>query len=94
VPLRRLFRLLVRRGIHSILIEGGGEVLAGALEERLVDRMVCFVAPLLIGGRDAPGSVGGRGVVRLADAVRLSDPHWRRVGPDVCVDARVVYPGV
>ena len=94
VPLRHLFRLLVRRGLHSVLIEGGGEVLAGALEERLVDRLTMFVAPMLIGGRSAPSSVGGRGVNRLSEAVRLQDAVWSRVGPDWCVEARVIYPGV
>ena len=94
VPLRRLFRVLVRRGLHSVLIEGGGEVLAGALEERLVDRITMFVAPILIGGRSAPGSVGGRGVNRLSEAIRLQDAIWSRVGPDGCVEARLAYPGV
>lgn len=92
VPLRLLFRRLARRGIHSILIEGGGEVLAGAFAERLVDRIAFFIAPLLIGGRTAPSSFGGPGIRRLARAIRLADVSSRRVGPDLCVDARVVYP--
>ena len=93
VPLRRLFRHLVARGIHSILIEGGGEVLAGALAERLVDRIAWFIAPTLIGGRSAPGSIGGEGIARLQQAVRLADMTVSRCGPDLCVEARVVYPG-
>ena len=92
VPLRRLCQQLVGRGVHSILIEGGGEVLAGALNERLVDRVVFFVAPLLIGGRGAPGSVGGPGISRLNRAVRLREVTYSRVGSDLCVEGRVVYP--
>ena len=92
VPLARLFRWLARRGVQSILIEGGGEVLAGALAERLVHRVIVFIAPMLIGGRTAPTSVGGPGVARLAQAIRLDDVTHRRVGPDLCVEARVVYP--
>ena len=92
VPLRRLFRLLVRRGIHSVLIEGGGEVLAGALSERLVDRIVFFVASCLLGGRGSPGSVGGAGAARLSQAVRLKHLAYSRVGPDLCIEADVVYP--
>ena len=92
VPLRRLCRLLVRRGIQSVLIEGGGEVLAGALAERIVDRIVFFIAPILIGGRASPGSLGGTGVSRLGRAIRLEDVTYRRIGPDLCVEARVVYP--
>ena len=92
VPLWTLFRALAGSGLHSVLIEGGGETLAGALDERLVDRVAFFVAPLLIGGRAASSSVGGRGAARLSQAVRLADVRWNRVGPDLCVDARVVYP--
>jgi diaminohydroxyphosphoribosylaminopyrimidine deaminase/5-amino-6-(5-phosphoribosylamino)uracil reductase len=92
VPLRRLFRELVRRGIQSVLIEGGGEVLAGAFAERLVDRVVWFIAPILLGGRDAPGSLGGAGVDRLSRAIRLEGLSCTRVGPDLCVEACVVYP--
>jgi len=92
VPLKVLCRRLVQRGIHSVLIEGGGEVMASAFAERLVDRLVWFIAPILIGGRDAPTSFGGAGIRRLAQAVTLADVHVSRVGTDLCVEARVVYP--
>ena len=92
VPLRLLFRRLVDRGIHSLLIEGGGEVLASAFAERLVDRIAFLVAPILIGGREAPSSVAGQGISRLARAIQLDEVSARRVGPDLCVEARVVYP--
>ncbi len=93
VPLRRLCRVLVKRGLQSLLIEGGGEVLAGALAERLVDRVVWCIAPLIIGGRGAPSAVGGEGIPALARAVRLADMRVSRLGPDLVVDARVMYPG-
>jgi diaminohydroxyphosphoribosylaminopyrimidine deaminase/5-amino-6-(5-phosphoribosylamino)uracil reductase len=92
VPLRALFRALAKRGIHSVLIEGGGEVLASAFAQRLVDQIVWFIAPTLLGGRNAPSSIGGEGVGRLAQAIRLADMRVRRVGPDLCIEARVVYP--
>ena len=92
VPLRPLFHALAQRGLQSVLIEGGGEVLASAFAERLVDRIVWFIAPALIGGRSSPSSIGGEGVGRLAQAIRLADMTVRRVGPDLCVEARVVYP--
>ena len=93
VPLRRLFRELVRRyQIMSVLLEGGGEVLASALADRLVDRLVWVIAPLIIGGRDSPSAVGGAGIQRLAQAIRLRDVTLRRLGPDLVLDASVVYP--
>lgn len=92
VRLTALCRQLVHRGVHSLLIEGGGELLAGALAERLVDRMRVFIAPILIGGRQAPSTIGGVGIRRLSQAIRLDDLRVRRVGPDLCLEARVVYP--
>jgi len=46
----------------------------------------------LIGGRNAPSSIGGEGIRRLGQAVRLADMTIRRVGLDLCVEARIVYP--
>ncbi len=92
VPLRPLFNELARRGVQSVLIEGGGEVLASALTERLVDRIIWCTAPILIGGRRAPSSVGGSGITRLSQAIRVADTTLRRLGPDWCLEGRVVYP--
>lgn len=92
VPLRSLFRALAKRGIQSVLIEGGGEILASAFAQRLVDQIVWFIAPTLLGGRNAPSAIGGEGVGRLAQAIRLADMRVRRIAPDLCVEARVVYP--
>ena len=92
VPLRQLFRRLAARDLQSVLIEGGGELLAGALRERLVDGVAFFIAPMLIGGRTAPGAVAGEGVRSLKHALPLTDVTYRRIGPDLLVEARVVYP--
>ena len=93
VPLARLFRELARRyGVMSVLIEGGGEVIASALEERLVDRVVWSIAPIIIGGRTSPSSVGGEGPARLAKAVRVDDVLIQRMGVDLVLDASIEYP--
>ena len=92
VPLARLCRRLVRRGVQSMVIEGGGEVLASAFSARLVDRVIIGVAPLLIGGRNAVSTIGGGGIRRLSQAIRLTEVTYHRVGPDLCVEGRVIYP--
>lgn len=92
VPLTTLFKQLAARGLQMVLIEGGGEVLASAFAERLVDRVVWCVAPILIGGRTAPTSVAGSGVRRLSQAVRIRDIQVRRVGGDVCIEGKTIYP--
>jgi diaminohydroxyphosphoribosylaminopyrimidine deaminase/5-amino-6-(5-phosphoribosylamino)uracil reductase len=93
VPLALVLRELVKRyGVTSVLIEGGGELVAGALRERLVDRLVWIIAPLIIGGRDSPSSVGGAGIASLREAVRLRHVSVERLGPDLVCRADVVYP--
>ena len=55
----------------TLLIEGGSELLGAFFDEKLVDRVWAVIAPLIIGGRNAPGPVGGRGVEALAQAISL-----------------------
>lgn len=88
VDLACLVSELGGRGLNEILVEGGGELLAGFLAAGLVDEIEACVAPVLVGGRDAPSPVGGPGVDRLVDA-----PRWRVVrvtprAPDVWLTVR------
>lgn len=92
VSLTALCRRLAARGLQSVLIEGGGEVLASAVHERLLDRVVWYIEPVLLGGRAAPGALGGAGVAQLAKAARLRDVTVRRLGTTVCLTGRVAYP--
>lgn len=71
VCLQTLMDILGRREVTSLLIEGGGEVNASAIASGVVDKLMCFVSPKLIGGQHAPGVLGGKGIARLADAPRL-----------------------
>ena len=64
---------LGRRRITSVLIEGGGEINASALKAGIVDKVVFFIAPKLIGGKAAPGPVGGEGIQYLSEAYTLRD---------------------
>ena len=65
VCLQRLMEILGEREVTSVLIEGGGEVNASAVAAGIVDKVMCFVAPKLIGGRGAPGAIGGEGIASL-----------------------------
>lgn len=94
VDLRDLMSKLFKIGITSILIEGGSGLAWSALEERIVDRCIFFYAPILIGGETAHPGIGGTGIARLKDAPRLVEVRTSRVGPDICIDGRVCYPGV
>jgi len=89
VDLVALLDELGRRDLLSVLVEGGGEVHASLFAQGLVDKVVVYVAPNLIGGRDAPGPLGGKGVDRLVDATHLTGVDVTRLGDDLLISGYV-----
>jgi diaminohydroxyphosphoribosylaminopyrimidine deaminase/5-amino-6-(5-phosphoribosylamino)uracil reductase len=85
VDLAGLVRELGRREMTSVFIEGGGTVLGSMFDLGLIDKVVGFVASMIIGGASAPGPVGGLGVERMADALRLHRVNMLRLGDDIAV---------
>jgi diaminohydroxyphosphoribosylaminopyrimidine deaminase/5-amino-6-(5-phosphoribosylamino)uracil reductase len=73
------------RGVQSLLVEGGGEVLAAFVASGLYDRVMVGCAPLLIGGKGAPGPLAGEGFADLAAAARLEGLEARKKGGDLIV---------
>lgn len=86
VSLQACLTQLGRRGITTVMIEGGGEVNASALREGLVNRALFYVAPRLLGGRDAKNVLGGRSPRRLTSAIPLVDMRIKRIGNDMLVE--------
>lgn len=76
---------LGRGDTTSVLVEGGGEVLGSLFDAGLVDKVVAFVAPTIIGGAGAPSPVAGAGTERIADASRLTRVRTLRLGRDVAI---------
>ena len=70
-----------------VLLEGGGELAGAALARGLVDKLMVFVAPKVIGGRDAPTPAGGQGVAAVAEALAARDWAVRRIGDDALIEA-------
>ncbi len=89
VSLPALLDELGRRDLISLLVEGGGEVHAAFFEANLVDKVYAYLAPILIGGREAPSPLGGAGVEHIADAHRLHDLDVARLGDDLLVTGYV-----
>lgn len=89
VDLDAALRALVRRGVHSVLCEGGAVLAGSLLDAGLVDEVCWFLAPKLLGGADALGALGGAGVERMADARQLHHVRVRRFGPDIAVTGYV-----
>lgn len=85
VRLRSLLEALGKRGLLSVLIEGGGAVHAAALAEGLVDKIIALVAPSIIGGADAPTAVEGAGRPQAGGALRLRDVSVTQLGEDLAI---------
>lgn len=82
---------LARRGVVRLLLEGGGAVAGAFFTRGYVDRVLAFVAPKLVGGRDAPTPLGGFGLERMTDALRLDDVTYQALGNDLVVDGYVAH---
>jgi diaminohydroxyphosphoribosylaminopyrimidine deaminase/5-amino-6-(5-phosphoribosylamino)uracil reductase len=85
IRLRSLMEELARRELSTLLVEGGAELAAGLIEEDLVDRVIFFVAPKLLGGRSAPGPIGGTGRSLMSAAIPIHDLSVRHFGSDLAL---------
>lgn len=81
-------RRLADLGMTNLLVEGGGELIGTFMDADYVDEGRVFTAPLIIGGRAAPGGCAGRGVARMGQAARPWSVVRRRRGDDVLTVAR------
>ena len=89
VPLVPLIEALGKRDIQRVLIEGGATLAWAAIEAGIVDRIVFYLAPKLIGGAQAPGLLGGPGARDISEALGASIRSVERVGEDLKVVADV-----
>jgi diaminohydroxyphosphoribosylaminopyrimidine deaminase/5-amino-6-(5-phosphoribosylamino)uracil reductase len=78
---------LYGRGVRSLLVEGGGEVLASFVASGCYDQVKVDCAPLLIGGKTAPGPLAGAGFAKLASAARLEGLAAHERGGDLILTA-------
>ncbi|MBW6511852.1 MAG: bifunctional diaminohydroxyphosphoribosylaminopyrimidine deaminase/5-amino-6-(5-phosphoribosylamino)uracil reductase RibD [Desulfuromonadaceae bacterium] len=88
VDLPALLCLLGQRGVMSLLVEGGRTLNSALLAENLIDRLLLFIAPKIIGG-DGPGLFAGAGKELMADAIALRHVRTRRFGTDILVDGEL-----
>lgn len=82
VDLEILLRTLAEREITSVLVEGGGKIHFAMLNAGLVDKVLAFIAPKIIGGSNALTAVEGAGFVKLSDAVTLKNFTAQQLGED------------
>jgi diaminohydroxyphosphoribosylaminopyrimidine deaminase/5-amino-6-(5-phosphoribosylamino)uracil reductase len=85
VDLEALLEELGRRDVVNLLVEGGGTLMGSLFDQGLVDKAWAFIAPIIIGGRDALSPVEGHGVGLVSRAMSLRCPRVKQVGDDVLV---------
>lgn len=91
VSLPATLQALAQQGIVHVLLEGGATLLGSAFDQRCIDHVVAFIAPILIGGGAAPSPIGGEGLTELIHACRLHHQQTHFPGEDVLVEGDVVY---
>ena len=74
---------LRERGMQRLLVEGGGQLVAQLFAADLVDQVVGYLAPKIIGGHEAPTPVAGAGILQVAEALQLEELYWRPSGEDL-----------
>jgi diaminohydroxyphosphoribosylaminopyrimidine deaminase/5-amino-6-(5-phosphoribosylamino)uracil reductase len=91
VDLNFLMFSLGKMGIDSVLLEGGSTIAFSALMNGIVDKVVSFIAPKIIGGSAAPSPVGGKGLSLMEDAIGVNDWNYRKIGSDILIEGYIRY---
>jgi diaminohydroxyphosphoribosylaminopyrimidine deaminase / 5-amino-6-(5-phosphoribosylamino)uracil reductase len=84
-----LFRSLGNMGVDSILVESGGTLAFSVLSEELVDKVITFVSPKFLGGKLAPTPLGGAGIEKISDAIKLKEWNVRKYGEDFLIEGYI-----
>jgi len=89
LDLERLLKTLGERGITSVLVEGGGILLGSLFDHGLVDKVIAFIAPIIIGGKEAKTAVAGDGVDKVIDAIKLERISVEKFGEDLMISGYI-----
>jgi diaminohydroxyphosphoribosylaminopyrimidine deaminase/5-amino-6-(5-phosphoribosylamino)uracil reductase len=83
VDIQEMLSFLGEQQIASLLVEGGGSINFSFLREKAVDKVISYIAPKLIGGKDALTPFTGEGFDKMSDAIELSELSFEKVGEDL-----------
>ncbi len=89
VNLKYLMNEIGKMGIDSILLEGGSKLNFSCIKENIVDKVMYFVAPKLVGGEKAKTSIEGEGIKSLSDAVKVNNMNSEKIGQDILLTGYV-----
>ena len=91
-PLAAVLADLGKKDVVSIVIEGGGDVLGHALDQRLIDKVQVYIAPVFTGGGVL--AFAGKGAQSTSTSARLDRIKFKKIGPDICVTGYPKYPAI
>jgi len=86
ISIPKLLAELRKQEIISVFVEGGGDILGSFIDAKIADTVYVFCAPLLVGGAGAV-SIGGKGVQKIARALRFKTVSVKSFGDDVLIVA-------
>jgi len=89
IDLSRLMDALGASGITSLLVEGGARVIASALQQQIVDKVIFFYAPKILAGDDGVPICRGPGAALMRDSILLKNLHVQRCGDDVMIEGYI-----
>jgi diaminohydroxyphosphoribosylaminopyrimidine deaminase/5-amino-6-(5-phosphoribosylamino)uracil reductase len=89
IDLEELLKVLGKREVTSVLVEGGSGLFGSLFDRGLVDKVLAFISPIIIGGDEAKSAVGGNGVKKVANALRLNRVKIIEFGDDVLISGYV-----
>jgi len=89
VDLKEVVKRLGQEGIDSILIEGGGTLNFSALQEDIVDKVIVYIAPKILGGEKSKSSIAGQGFSQLEEGIQLTDMRYRKTGKDLVIEGYI-----
>lgn len=88
----KVMTYLYDRQLSTVLWECGGTLAARAIADGVVQKVLAFIAPKIVGGRLAPSPVGDLGLVTMTDALTLERVSWRQLGPDYILEGYLPLP--
>jgi diaminohydroxyphosphoribosylaminopyrimidine deaminase/5-amino-6-(5-phosphoribosylamino)uracil reductase len=90
VDLKPCLSKLGEMGMITLLVEGGSQLNGSFLDQGLIDKIIFFLSPKMIGDPQAPGIFGGHGVINLKEAILLSELKMRKIAEDVLLEGYVI----
>lgn len=91
VDLEEMLRVLYKENIGSVLLEGGGTLAYSMFEKKLINRVIYFIAPKIIGGKNALTSVEGKGISKISNSFNINFKQIKRINKDLLLIGDVDY---